>query len=261
MRSNKSPATGVVWLTLVAAIVIGGVQYALTSDGSGSDAEASDSGGAGQGGDPLGGMGGPEGLDGLEDLEDLEVPGGGEDGGGTTVPDIGPSPSAPAHDATYEAFMAISPGSCLRNYYGGETWLEERPETADCDSAGALYDVLEVRTDTICPITESETYWSYTDPNTGDVATLCVRRRYAEQQCFPGEMDGDTVLARMDTAWPCDTDQVPVEYNQILRITGYYQAQEEYPPGFCSQDAYDQTMYYTWEVYDRQAVICATIVG
>ncbi|MCZ2525431.1 serine/threonine protein kinase [Streptomyces sp. HB2AG] len=169
-----------------------------------------------------------------------------------------PSPTPEPEDL---AFRAVSPGDCLDAYRDGEDWNTDVPRTVDCDAASAYFWVSDTSDSfgSDCPTGAGRSYWSHV--GTTGSTTLCVQRQFREGQCFVAKQsDKGTVQDGLLTnVWNCDADTVPSGYNQILRITGYYKAPKTIPRGFCSEDQYDRTSYWTWEVDDGKSVLCTTV--
>ncbi|MDT0309128.1 hypothetical protein RM780_19490 [Streptomyces sp. DSM 44917] len=242
----KKQNQGWIWAVL-ALLVVGGVVAAVALSGSDDDE------GGSQGGGPFGGGGAPSQA--IPTAPTLDLP-------STPAVPTAPTATTPTPDPVADAFDAVQAGDCLRNYYDGVQWdPSEVPQEVSCEGAGAFYFVTSAGPTASCSGSNSEAYWYA--PVTVN-RTLCLARQYHEEQCFAGDHTSgegaDAVInARINSVWPCDTDSLPADTNQLLRITGYYTAQEEYPPGFCAENSSDQTIYYYWEVDDGESVICALV--
>ncbi|MEO3755954.1 hypothetical protein [Streptomyces sp. B6B3] len=181
--------------------------------------------------------------------------------GGSTGPQSQSTASPTAPDATAQALLSVGTGSCLRNYYGGFGWGDQLPEVTDCERVDAFYTVTDGGIAPRCASDGSSTEWSHYSDYHRDHVALCLSRRYRAEQCFPGQPDGsgEVVSARLDTVWPCDTDDVPEEGDQILRITGYYSSPADPDDRVCTGDPADTTYYYVWGVHGGEEFICAVI--
>lgn len=176
----------------------------------------------------------------------------------------GAGPTAPATpDAATRAFMSVPVGSCLRNYYGGFAWGEQLPRRTECDRVDAFYTVTAAGPAAACPTGRSRVAWARYSAYHGADYALCLARRYHAEQCFAGQPRGSgeeqAVYARLDTVWPCDTDAVPEEGDQILRITGYYRSPPDPADRRCTNDPNDAASYYQWGVDGGDSYICAVI--
>jgi hypothetical protein len=234
------------------------------TDGSGGSDGSSGSGGSS--GDTLSDTGdGGSGSDSSSTSTDGFTSSDGGSGSSGDAPDTDPPTTTPAPDPTEDAFKAVSTGDCLPVYdtgRGGTTvdWSTDvPPQPVSCGSTGYA-GLLRVTSTSggVCPSGEGQTWWSYTAAS-GDSTKLCLSRIFVKHYCLLGKQSGDTISIGALTAVDCHATRVPVPYNQVMWISGVYQA----PPGAnandCVQGQTDRTRYWAWLVEGGSALLCTTI--
>ncbi|WP_314173949.1 LppU/SCO3897 family protein [Streptomyces winkii] len=191
-------------------------------------------------------------------------------GGSYDDPGSGASSTAPP-DPTASAFDEISSGDCLDVYdtgNGGETsvdWSSDMPSDAvSCDSSDATVRVSQVGTYTSsCKSGTGHSYWSYQPSGGGETKVLCLTRIYRKNYCLLGKQSGSDASPRISlgsmTAVECTDEQVPVPYNQIVQITGVYDAPAGATADDCTRTPGDQTQYWAWKVDDGDTLLCTTV--
>jgi hypothetical protein len=193
--------------------------------------------------------------------------------GGSGSYDGGPSPgtSTAAPDPTASAFDAISTGDCLELYDtgdGGESsvkWSEDTPpDPVSCSSDDAMVKVNQITEYTSsCKTGTGESYWDYQPVGGGETKVLCLTRVYQKGYCLLGESTGDPDRPQISlgsmTAVECTDTEVPVPYNQIMHITGVYDAPAGASADDCVRSSGDQTLYWAWTVDDGSTLLCTKI--
>jgi serine/threonine protein kinase len=228
-----------------------------------SDVSAGSSSGSGSG------SGSDSGGDPATTAADTSTDGGSDtetSSGSDAYTDTEPPTMTPAPDPTEDAFKAVTAGDCLPVYdtgRGGSTvdWSTDvPPQPVSCGStqwAGLLR--VTSTTSSVCPSGEGQTWWSYTSASSGDSTKLCLSRIYIKHYCLLGQQSGNSTSIGELTAVDCHATSVPAPYNQVMWISGVYQA----PPGAnadnCVQSQSDHTRYWAWLVDGGQALLCTTI--
>ncbi|UGY92456.1 LppU/SCO3897 family protein [Streptomyces gobiensis] len=181
-----------------------------------------------------------------------------------------PEPTTATPDPTATAFKAVSAGDCLTVYdtgYGGSTaqWSTDVPPAPiSCRSEKALVQVTKVTTySSSCSSGTGKSYWSYRSTTDGETTVLCLTRIYHKNYCLLGKQTGTGSNARISlgpmTAVNCTDKKVPTAYNQIMHITGVYQAPANASARNCARVQGDQTTYWAWTVNDGKTLLCTTI--
>lgn len=191
-------------------------------------------------------------------------------GGSYEDPSSGSSPTA-APDPTASAFDEVSSGDCLSVYDtgdGGETtvdWSSDMPSApVSCDSSDASVRVSQVGTYTSsCKSGTGYSYWSYQPSGGGDTKVLCLTRIYRKNYCLLGKQSGNGARPQISlgsmTAVECTDKQVPARYNQIMQITGVYDAPAGATGNDCLRTSGDRMQYWAWTVDDGDTLLCTTI--
>jgi hypothetical protein len=191
-------------------------------------------------------------------------------GGSYEDPGYGASPTA-TPDPTASAFDDVSSGDCLSVYdtgKGGETtvdWSSEMPSApVSCGSSDATVRVSQAGTYTSsCKSGTGHSYWSYQPSGGGETRVLCLTRIYRKNYCLLGKQSGSDASPQISlgsmTAVECTDEQVPVPYNQIVQITGVYDAPAGATADDCTRTPGDQTRYWAWKVDDGDTLLCTTI--
>jgi hypothetical protein len=191
--------------------------------------------------------------------------GGGSSGssGGGSSSSSGGSDAAPPPDPTADAFKAVSPGDCLKNWHTGSDWSSTTPVKASCGSNDGIMFVTSVKTSTgACPSGAGQSYLSYRS-GAGDTTALCMTRQFKEGYCFLGKQEGDKITdGNLMSLVECTAGKVPQPWNQIMHITGVYAA----PGGqvsheHCARVQGDQTYYWHWVVDDGKTLVCTMVYG
>lgn len=192
-------------------------------------------------------------------------------GSGSYDDEPGPGTSSATPDPTASAFDAISAGDCLDVYdtgAGGETsveWSTETPpDPISCSSDDATVKVSQTTTHSSgCKTGTGKSYWDYQPTGGGESKVLCLTRIYRKYYCLMAESRGDPNRPQISlgsmTAVECTDDSVPAPYNQIMHITGVYDAPAGANSDDCVRSSGDRTLYWSWTVDDGSTLLCTTI--
>ncbi|MFD8981236.1 serine/threonine-protein kinase [Streptomyces sp. NPDC059564] len=174
-----------------------------------------------------------------------------------------PTPT-PTPDPTEAVFRAVSAGDCLPVYDTGEggdyiKWSARvPPDAVPCASERAHVWVSRV-TDGSCPTGADKTQWTYQSTSSGRTTRLCLNGVYHPNYCMLAKQSGDSINLGSMTMVDCRAAQVPSGYNQIMHITGVYQAPAGANTSNCRRAQGDQTRYWSWLMNDGATLLCAMI--
>ncbi|MER6140550.1 serine/threonine-protein kinase [Streptomyces sparsogenes] len=181
----------------------------------------------------------------------------------TEEPD--PETSSPTPDPTEEAFKAVSVGDCLPVYDTGRRggvidWSADVPPTpVSCGSQWAGLVRVTSTSDSVCPSGNGKASWTYASSVSGETTKLCVSRIYLKNYCVLGKQSGDSISIGPMTAVDCRAGRVPSAYNQIMHISGVYQAPAGASARNCVEGPNDRRRYWAWLVDDGRTLLCTTI--
>lgn len=135
---------------------------------------------------------------------------------------------------------------------------------ASCKSTDALVHVSKVATTaSSCSRGPDKSSWSYRGLNDNTDTVLCLTRIYHKNYCLLGKQSGNsanpTIRLGALTAVDCKASRVPATYNQIMHITGVYQATAGTTAANCRRGQGDQTTYYGWKMNDGKTLLCTMI--
>lgn len=265
-RGTRSSASGVVATLAVVLVLVLLIWQGGDDDGDDSGAQATSTGTPSRTVEAGSGITDTDRDTGPDRHPGRDLTGGLDDDGGRDEETRRPEPKTPSPtpDPTEKAFRAVSSGDCLLVYdtgRGGGTTVDWSakvpPNPVSCASEKAYVQVTSVSGD--CPITIGKSSWTYRSPVSGRTTKLCLTRIYHPSYCLLGKQSGDRISLGSMTAVDCARKPVPVPYNQIMHITGVYQA----PPGAnasnCRRAQGDQTRYWAWLVDDGDTLLCTTI--
>lgn len=220
----------------------------------------------------LGGLGDPDevGDDGLGGSTG-DLAGTGETDGGTSGADAdsatGGSEPPPVPDPDAEAFAAVKPGDCLRLWHDGTNWSSTTPTKADCDGDDGIMFVNSVQSSAgSCPNHGDKSYIQHTDA-AGKTTAICFSRNLKAGYCLLAQQEGSGDGARMAdinlmSQVDCTSGATPAPWNQILHITGVYQAPAGTPTANnCARGQTDQTYYWWWVVNEGETLLCTMVYG
>jgi len=152
------------------------------------------------------------------------------------------------------AFAAVRSGDCLDAYQDGYgNWSRTAPVRVGCGAASAYLRVLRVAGAGSCPSGGGRGGWWHS--GTGSSSTnLCVERQFRTGQCFLAKARGGRPgPANLLTAWNCNADRVPREFDYIMQVTAVMRASAG--TGACPGEP--GRYRYSWNVYDGTTMICA----
>ncbi len=249
-----------------------------------------------EGGGDLGDLGGADGLGGLDDLEGLESSGGagdiggsgesassgGSEGSGASGGSGGAGGSGsgsssgsggsgsggaePAPDPVGDAFRAVQQGDCLQVWDTGGEWSASQPHEVNCSSKDAVMWVSKVSDSSLdCATGAGQWYWEHLHADYSRTV-ICMTRQFRVGYCFMAKQEGSGSNAKivdgnLMSLIECDAKTVPSPYNQIMHITGVYDAPSSPDSTDCARVQGDQTYYWYWVVDDGDTLLCTMVYG
>ncbi|MFH8368390.1 protein kinase [Streptomyces sp. NPDC018031] len=199
------------------------------------------------------------------DTPDPDGGSGDDASGGYDEPEPETSSPEPERDPTEEAFQAVSVGDCLPVFDTGRgggsiDWSAAvPPKPVSCGGEWAGLVRVTGTTGSSCPGGTGQASWTYSSSVSGETTRLCLTRVYRKHYCMLGKQSGDRIAIGPMTAVDCRATQVPAAYNQIMHITGVYQAPPGAGAGNCVQGPNDRTRYWAWLVDDGGTLLCTTV--
>lgn len=190
---------------------------------------------------------------------------GGSGGSSGSGSGSGGSTPSPPPDPTAEAFAAVRPGDCLKNWHTGSAWSSTTPVKATCDTNDGIMWVSSVKnSSSACPSGPGQSYLAY--QSNGQTTALCLTRQFKVGFCFLGKQEGSGSGAKITDAnllslVECTAAKVPQPWNQIMHITGVYRAPAQVTYESCARVAGDQTYYWHWVVNDGKTLVCTMVYG